>query len=308
MISIVIPLYNKEKQAKNTLQTVFNQTFQEFEIIIVNDGSTDNSLETVQQLTDERIKIINQENQGVSAARNRGIEEAKYEYIALLDADDEWKSTYLEAQVGLIKDFPDCSIFACGYQFKYVDRIEPLILNRIPFLEKKGILTNYFEVAVHSHPPLCSSTVVARKQALLSVGGFPEGIIEGEDLLTWAKLAVRYPIAYHLECEAFFVKDQTENYSGEIFRIKKEKHNLGKQFEILLKENPKTKGLKQYTSHWYKMRASMFLLLGYKKESAKESVKSLKYNLLNWKVWIYLFLLLSPKTFALSLFRKFGNS
>ena len=308
MISIVIPLYNKEKQVRNTLQTVFNQTFQEFEIVIVNDGSADNSVEIVKQFNDPRIRLIEQENRGVSAARNKGIEEAKYEYIALLDADDEWKPTYLEAQVDLIKDFPDCNVFACRYQFKYVDRIEPLILNRIPFSEKKGILTNYFEVAAHSHPPLCSSTVVARKQALLSVGGFPEGVIEGEDLLTWAKLAVRYLIAYHLECEAFFVKNHTENYSGEIFRIKKEKYNLGKQFENLLKENPKTKSLRQYVSHWYKMRASMFLLLGYKKESAKESVKSLKYSLLNWKVWIYLFLLLFPKAFALKLFCKFGNS
>ena len=92
MISVVIPLYNKEKQIKRTLQSVLTQTFQDFEIVIVNDGSTDNSTIEVEKIKDSRIRLIHQENAGVSAARNKGIEEAKYELIAFLDADDEWKS------------------------------------------------------------------------------------------------------------------------------------------------------------------------------------------------------------------------
>jgi Glycosyltransferases involved in cell wall biogenesis len=308
MISIVIPLYNKENQIRNTLESVFNQTFQDYEILIVNDGSTDNSVEVIKRFDDPRIRLIEQENQGVSAARNRGIKEAKFGYIALLDADDEWKLTYLETQLDLINSFPECSVYACAYEFKYIDKIEKLILNKLPFSENKGVLTNYFEVASCSHPPLWASAIVVRKQAFLSVGGFPEGVIEGEDLLTWAKLAIQYPIAYCLDCKAFFVKNQTENYSNEMFRIEKEKHNLGKQFEILLEEKPKVKGLKLYVAHWYKMRAAMFLLSGYKNKSIKESIKSLTYNIFNLKVWIYLFLLPFPKTFILKIFRKFGNS
>ena len=92
MISVVIPLYNKEKQIKRTIQSVLTQTFQDFEIVIVNDGSTDNSTIEVEKIKDSRIRLIHQENAGVSAARNKGIEEAKYELIALLDADDEWKN------------------------------------------------------------------------------------------------------------------------------------------------------------------------------------------------------------------------
>lgn len=82
MISVVIPLYNKEKQIKRTLQSVLTQTFQDFEIVIVNDGSTDNSTIEVEKIKDSRIRLIHQENAGVSAARNKGIEEAKYELIA----------------------------------------------------------------------------------------------------------------------------------------------------------------------------------------------------------------------------------
>lgn len=98
MISVVIPLYNKEKQIANTLHSVLRQTFQNFEIVVVNDGSTDNSVQEVEKVNDIRIRIVHQNNAGVSAARNKGIEEARYDIIAFLDADDEWKAEYLETQ------------------------------------------------------------------------------------------------------------------------------------------------------------------------------------------------------------------
>lgn len=104
MISVVIPLYNKEKQIKRTLQSVLTQTFQDFEIVIVNDGSTDNSVIEVEKLKDPRIRLVHQKNAGVSAARNKGIEEAKYELIAFLDADDEWQSEYLAHNMNYIKN------------------------------------------------------------------------------------------------------------------------------------------------------------------------------------------------------------
>lgn len=90
MISVVIPLYNKDKQIAKTLYSVLKQTYPNFEVIVVNDGSTDNSLSEVSKISDSRIRLICQENKGVSAARNRGIQEAKSDYIAFLDADDEW--------------------------------------------------------------------------------------------------------------------------------------------------------------------------------------------------------------------------
>ena len=91
MFSVVIPLYNKELSIINTIQSVLDQTFQNFEIVVVNDGSTDRSVEMVEQFNDPRIRIINKSNGGVSSARNRGIQEAKYELVAFLDADDFWE-------------------------------------------------------------------------------------------------------------------------------------------------------------------------------------------------------------------------
>ena len=177
MISVVIPLYNKEKQIKRTLQSVLTQTFQDFEIVIVNDGSTDNSTIEVEKIKDSRIRLIHQENAGVSAARNKGIEEAKYELIALLDADDEWKNKYLEVQYDLYKKYPKCDIFACNYEFVNEKHdISPTIIKKLSFKENDGILNNYFEVACVSHPPLCSSAIVIKKKAIQAIGGFPLGI------------------------------------------------------------------------------------------------------------------------------------
>ena len=91
MFSVIIPLYNKEKSVSSTLQSVLNQTFKKFEVIVVDDGSTDGSYDVVKQFKDERIRLIQKENGGVSSARNRGIQETKYDHVAFLDADDVWE-------------------------------------------------------------------------------------------------------------------------------------------------------------------------------------------------------------------------
>ena len=112
MFSVVIPLYNKAHTIEQTLSSVLNQTFTEFEVVIVNDGSTDNGVQIISNFTnDPRICIIEQENQGVSAARNRGIAKSRYNYIAFLDGDDEWKPNFLLKIKEAIKKYPDASMY-----------------------------------------------------------------------------------------------------------------------------------------------------------------------------------------------------
>ena len=112
MISIVIPLYNKAHTIVHTLNAVFKQEYQDFEVIIVDDGSTDNGVGIIQQhFHDNRIRIFHQENQGVSVARNRGVEEARCEYVALLDGDDEWHPDYLKIMTNIFKTTPDADCF-----------------------------------------------------------------------------------------------------------------------------------------------------------------------------------------------------
>ena len=293
MISVVIPLYNKEKQIKRTLQSILAQTFQDFEIVIVNDGSIDNSIIEVEKVKDSRIRLIHQKNTGVSAARNKGIEEAKYELIALLDADDEWKNKYLEVQYDLYKKYPKCDIFACNYEFVNEKHdISPTIIKKLSFKENDGILNNYFEVACVSHPPLCSSAIVIKKKAIQAIGGFPLGIKSGEDLLTWAKLATFYQIAYNKLAYAQF------NIEGYLLNEKPKRipapiDVVGNELLRLLRQQRKPY-LRQYLSHWHKMRSSIYMRLSMRKESINEAIVGLKYNPKNYKLYIYILLNLIP--------------
>lgn len=115
MISVVIPLFNKAHTIVNTLQTVLNQTYQDFEIVIVDDGSTDDSVKKINEnFSDSRIILIHQENGGVSVARNTGIKAARGEWIAFLDADDEWLPNYLYETFNAILSHPNIDMILCG--------------------------------------------------------------------------------------------------------------------------------------------------------------------------------------------------
>lgn len=112
MLTIVIPLYNKGQSVKRSICSVLNQSFSNFEIVIVDDGSTDNSVEVVKSFKDDRIKIVRQANAGVSAARNHGIDIASGQFITFLDADDEYEPNHLETLRKLIDGYPGHNVYA----------------------------------------------------------------------------------------------------------------------------------------------------------------------------------------------------
>lgn len=301
MISVVVPLYNKEKQIAHTLQSVFNQTFQDFEIVIVDDGSTDGSVAEVAKYSDSRIRLIRQTNAGVSAARNRGIEEARYDLIAFLDADDEWKPEYLATQYYLSQKYPDCNVFACNYEFRDAEgKVTPTIIRKLPFTSDDGILTNYFEVASCSHPPLWTSAVMVKKQAIQTIGGFPVGIKSGEDLLTWARLAIQNNIAYSCRSMAIYnIRNERERSLSDLRRtappdLRSVKDKVGTVLQYLYKnhrDSDQKKQLAMYIAFWYKMRAVVNLNLNYRFAAIKCACKSLMFNKKN--VNVYFLILLS---------------
>lgn len=253
MISVVIPLYNKEKQIACTLQSVFEQTFQNFEIVIVDDGSTDNSVEEVEKFDDSRIRLIHQTNAGVSAARNRGIEEASGELIAFLDADDVWMPEYLATQYGLYQKYPECSVYACNYEFRDSEgKVTPTIIRKLPFEGEDGILSNYFEVASCSHPPICSISIMVKKMAIQAIGGFPLGIKSGEDLLTWARLAVSGAIVYSRKSLAVFVRDEGLFNKDQQLRVPEKEDIVGLELKKLYNINRHIIGLNKYVALWHK--------------------------------------------------------
>jgi glycosyltransferase involved in cell wall biosynthesis len=204
-VSVVVPLYNKVNHIKRALDSVLAQTYRDFEVVVVNDGSTDGSEKVVEQYTDPRIRLVHQENAGVSAARNRGIGEARADLIAFLDADDEWLSEHLAAIRRLAQNYPGCGIYATAYE--EID--EPRTRRHreydgIPASPWEGVIANYFR----STPVWTSASAVPR-HVFDSERFFPVGVHSGEDLVVWCRIALRYPVAfsgqvsavYHLEAE-----------------------------------------------------------------------------------------------------------
>lgn len=194
--SVVIPLYNKQSHIKETIETVIAQTFQDFELIVINDGSKDDSAEVVESIKDSRIKLINQENAGVSVARNRGIKEAKAEYIAFLDGDDLWKENHLEVIYRLICKFPDAGMFSTAYELKQNNKIQSLHFEGLVEKDFDGIIPDYFKTLAFGDNPTWSSVVVIKKEGFNKVGGFPKGVRMGEDLDTWIRIGINYQVCF----------------------------------------------------------------------------------------------------------------
>lgn len=190
MFSVVIPLYNKEAHITQTLHSVLQQSFGNFEVIVVDDGSKDGSLRAAQSIGDPRLKVYSKKNGGVSEARNFGIKRAQNEYIAFLDADDCWEPNYLEEMAKLIARYPNCGLYASAY--KRVTRRKVIFIgNQV----MEGIVDDYFKARLQHRIPW-SSAVIVRKNVLDAIGGFPIGMISGEDDYTWSKIAMNYKIAF----------------------------------------------------------------------------------------------------------------
>ncbi len=306
LISIVMPLYNNLNEVRKAVHSVLLQTVSDFELIVVNDGSTDNGEKIVREMNDARIRVVDQENKGVSAARNRGVAEARSELIAFLDADDEWKPDFLETILRMYQRFSDCSVFATHYLYRETDgNIRSPILRRVQSGLWEGVLENYFDVAAHSDPPLWSSAIVVKKSALLSIGGFPEGIAVGEDLLTWARLAMNYQIAFSKkQCAVFYLRGPLTGYPTRRPEIP---DRVGDQLGALLQQvsSNQRRDFRRYVGMWHRMRASMFVQLEDSDHALEEVRKMRRYSKMNPRAAMYFLLATMPrktKKFVLQIF------
>jgi glycosyltransferase involved in cell wall biosynthesis len=168
------------------------------------DGSTDGSDHVVQRISDHRIRVINQSNAGVSAARNRGTLESKYEYLAFLDADDFWEPTFLEEMADFILSFPDAGLYGSAYNIVDGNRCIPVNFH-LP-IGFKGIIESYFKQANKYHL-FCSSAVVIRKCVIDKTGFFDEKISLGEDIDYWVRIAMNNKVAFFNEVLSHYNTD-----------------------------------------------------------------------------------------------------
>ncbi len=183
MISVVIPAYNAEQCIGKAIESIANQTRAVDEIIVVNDGSTDNTVEVITQIIkglSVDIRIINQENSGPSKARNRGIKESKGDWVAFLDADDIWEKEKIQKQMEQLESHAEYAVVGSLLEFSTINSNRAF--EKIKFsdlLIKNKVFT---------------STVIARKNALIEAGGFREDMKYSEDYNLWLKLTKKHPV------------------------------------------------------------------------------------------------------------------
>jgi cellulose synthase/poly-beta-1,6-N-acetylglucosamine synthase-like glycosyltransferase len=194
--SIVIPLYNKAPYIIETIKSVFAQTFTDFEVIVVDDGSSDGSAELVAAMTDPRLHLIRQANAGVSAARNRGIALAQGEWVAFLDADDWHHPRYLASLLIAQEAYPQADTVATDFvPISYVDGQWPPRF-KVPIQPPEVELITDLPMRWMAGPSLLTSAVAVRAERLRQMQPcFPVGESCGEDLDLWFRLAERAPIA-----------------------------------------------------------------------------------------------------------------
>lgn len=189
--SIIIPLYNKQHYIRRTLESVLSQTYTDFEVIVVNDGSKDNSLQEAKKVQDPRIRVIDKENGGVSSARNRGIREAKNEWICFLDADDIMYAHCLEEYHKLHVEFPKIRVLCASIDVN---------IKKYPSQDRRYVVTNYYKANIYSEMRtgislLCTDCICINRSCLDEVGVFNPQYTHGEDLNLWDRLQAKYQFA-----------------------------------------------------------------------------------------------------------------
>ncbi|WP_411893742.1 glycosyltransferase family 2 protein [Winogradskyella sp. A2] len=195
--SVIIPLYNKQDYIADCLESALKQNFNDYEIVIVNDGSTDKSSKIAEGFKSDKIRLFHQENQGASKARNNAATFSKGQYLAFLDADDIWKSNHLECLHESIKAFPKSGLYANNYLIKHSQTyIAPAELNiqltsNVPF-----ILKDFFEASLKDTIVWTSASSIA-KSKFESYGMFNPIYLSSQDLDLWIRIALKEPIIFN---------------------------------------------------------------------------------------------------------------
>nr|BAP91647.1 glycosyl transferase family 2 [Phormidium sp. KS] len=185
-ISVIIPAYNSERTIQATIESVLQQTFSDFELIIVDDGSTDKTLEIVSSFKDARIKVFSYSNAGGAVSRNRGFSHSSGEFIAFLDADDLWTPDKLELQLKALQDNPEAAV-----AYSWLDAIDEagkFLREGNHRMENGNIFAKLFLIPFVES----GSNPLIRRQAFIDVGGFDESLTASQDYDLYLRLAARY--------------------------------------------------------------------------------------------------------------------
>lgn len=266
--SVVIPLYNKVNHIKRAIDSVLNQSIQNFELIVVDDGSTDGSEKIVQLYDDKRIRLISQSNSGVSAARNRGIEESRAPYISFLDADDAWQPVFLDVITKLIHQFPDSGAYTTAFQTKECDG--SYFNYPKESYPAEGIIDNYFDYLSKSIYFHLSNSSCVKKELFKQAGGFDTMLRIGEDIDMWIRIFLNAKVAFSpIVCTTYY--RDAENRSVELSNFNQKELELVGHLQKYMTDPRMTKAyllsFKKFLSQKLKGAIVRYIIGNYKKEA-----------------------------------------
>lgn len=245
MFSVIMPYYKNSKYVVSSIKSVLAQEYQEFELIVVDDGSNDNLKELLSQIDDTRIRLLTQDNQGVSAARNNGIAQAKYEWICFLDSDDLWKTNHLSVIREMQEQHPDAAFYMTSHLRKG-NKKEFYSNSTFPDGVDCWVIKDFLRVSLNKPAFIHTNSVCIKKELLLSLGGFAAGVQRGEDTDLWCRCSLYTDVIAHREVttiyqqnNSYLTKEKKFNYDW-IF-LKREKELLkdltipeGKRYSLRL--------------------------------------------------------------------------
>jgi len=306
VFSVVIPLYNKANYVEKAVRSVLGQTFRNFEVIVVDDGSTDDGFARLQSLRDDRLRFIQQKNAGVSVARNNGVKSAQYDYIAFLDADDWWDAHFLEQMAKLITDYPQAALYATNY-YSVKNGVNRLAVIGVADGFQRGYI-DYFDVYAKTFwAPVNCSYAVIKKTVFVGEKGFRPSLKMGEDLDLWLRVALKHKVGYLNQFLAYSNQDAdtSQRALGAEKRWKKEEHVIFNLAYLNESENqlPKLK----YLLDGLRLRSLIpfYLQNAYPRE-IREIVRTMDFSR---HPFLYRFIYTWPKVVVLSYFlgKKYGS-
>lgn len=234
--SVIMPLYNKAPYVAKAIQSVLSQTFTDYELVIVDDGSKDNSADSAENVIEgyANCRLIRQENTGVSMARNNGVAAASHgDYLCFLDADDWWEPTFLEEMSRLIEDYPDAGIY--GVNYTIVNETKRKTRTAKIGVEEgfeSGYINYCQAYAKTMYMPLWTGAVSIPRSVFVEMQGFPKGIKLGEDFLLWIRVALKYKVVFLNKPLSFYNQDIDAVDRGVGRLYKPEEHMLWNLVDI----------------------------------------------------------------------------
>jgi len=289
LVSVIIPTYNREKCIRRAIESVLDQTYQNVELIVVDDGSTDNTKEILEPfIKSGKIKYFYQPNRGPATARNLGIKNSKGEFIALLDSDDEWLPEKLEKQIGLFQNSKDEKLGFVGCNIIFINEItNKTIEYKIPRYK------NFFRFLLSEFmwPPQLS-TIITKKQIIEEVGLFDEKVWFGEDLDMWIRIAKKYNFDFVLDClTKIHLHPTSLSFTTKPYKITKSYDYITQKYKQDYQRFPKI-----YSTR-LRLLGSLYYRAGDVEKGRKLFLESIKVNSLNLKSYFYFFLSLFGPNF-----------